>query len=58
MTQKEFADRIITMQDTLCRISATILPQRCDREDTVQGAMEKAWPNRAAYGTSMPHAHG
>jgi hypothetical protein len=33
MTQEEFADRIVAMQDTLYRISTTILPQLCDRED-------------------------
>lgn len=43
MTQTEFAERIITMQDTLYRVSTTILPQLCDREDAVQGAIEKAW---------------
>ncbi len=43
MTQTEFAERIVAMQDTLYRVSTTILPQLCDREDAVQGAIEKAW---------------
>jgi RNA polymerase sigma-70 factor (ECF subfamily) len=43
MTQEEFARRIVAMQDTLYRVSTTILPQMCDREDAVQGAIEKAW---------------
>ncbi|HPJ01433.1 MAG TPA: sigma-70 family RNA polymerase sigma factor [Candidatus Limiplasma sp.] len=43
MTQEEFAQRIVAMQDTLYRVSTTILPQLCDREDAVQGAIEKAW---------------
>lgn len=43
MTQEEFADRIVAMQDTLYRVATTILPQLCDREDAVQGAIEKAW---------------
>ena len=43
MTQQEFARRIVAMQDTLYRVSTTILPQLCDREDAVQGAIEKAW---------------
>lgn len=43
MTQEEFARRIVAMQDTLYRVSTTILPQLCDREDAVQGAIEKAW---------------
>ena len=43
MTQEEFSNRIIAMQDTLYRVSTTILPQLCDREDAVQAAIEKAW---------------
>jgi len=43
MTQEEFAHRIVAMQDTLYRVSTTILPQLCDREDAVQEAIEKAW---------------
>lgn len=47
MTQEEFADRIVAMQDTLYRISTTILPQLCDREDAVQEAIEKAWEKQS-----------
>lgn len=43
MTQTEFTDRIVAMQDTLYRVSTAILPQLCDREDAVQEAVEKAW---------------
>jgi RNA polymerase sigma factor, sigma-70 family len=43
MTQEEFAGRIVAMQDTLYRVSTTILPQLCDREDAVQEAILKAW---------------
>lgn len=43
MTQEEFAERIVAMQDTLYRVSTTLLPQLCDREDAVQSAIEKAW---------------
>lgn len=46
MTHEEFAERIIAMQDTLYRVATTILPQLCDREDAVQGAIEKAWAKR------------
>ena len=35
MTQAEFESRIIAMQDTLYRVSATLLPQMCDREDAI-----------------------
>ena len=42
MTQAEFARRVVAMQDTLYRVSTTLLPQLCDREDAVQSAMEKA----------------
>ncbi|MEG0743053.1 MAG: RNA polymerase sigma factor [Clostridia bacterium] len=43
MTQAEFEERIVGMVDTLYRVSTTLLPQLCDREDAVQGAIEKAW---------------
>jgi len=46
MTQAEFAGRVVAMQDTLYRISCTILPQLCDREDAVQSAIEKALRKR------------
>lgn len=46
MTQAEFTGRIVAMQDTLYRVSTTILPQLCDREDAVQGAIEKAFLKR------------
>ena len=42
MTQAEFVRRVVAMQDTLYRVSTTILPQLCDREDAVQSAIEKA----------------
>lgn len=46
MTQAEFSARVVAMQDTLYRISATLLRQQCDREDAVQGATEKALRKR------------
>lgn len=46
MTQEEWITRIIGMQDRLYRISTTILPQLCDREDAVQSAIEKALRKR------------
>lgn len=46
MTQAEFARRVVAMQDTLYRVSTTILPQLCDREDAVQSAVEKALRSR------------
>lgn len=42
MTQAEFEERIIGMQDTLYRVSTTILRRLCDREDAVQSTIEKA----------------
>lgn len=48
MTQAEFTERVVAMQDTLYRVSTTLLPQLCDREDAVQGAIEKALRKRAA----------
>ena len=46
MTQAEFSGHIVAMQDTLYRVSCTILPQLCDREDAVQSAIEKALRKR------------
>lgn len=46
MTQAEFAGRVVAMQDTLYRVSTTLLPQLCDREDAVQSAIEKAFRKR------------
>ena len=46
MTQTEFEDRIIAMQDTLYRVSATILKQQCDREDAIQECICKALRKR------------
>lgn len=46
MTHEEFARRIVAMQGALYRVSCSILPQMCDREDAVQSAIEKAWRKR------------
>lgn len=46
MTQAEFARRVVAMQDVLYRVSTTLLPQLCDREDAVQSAIEKAFRKR------------
>ena len=46
MTEAEFAGRVIAMQDALYRVSTTILPRLCDREDAVQSAIEKALRKR------------
>ena len=42
MTQAEFVRRVVAMEDTLYRVSTTLLPQLCDRQDAVQSAIEKA----------------
>ncbi len=46
MTKEEFERRIIGMQDTLYRVSATILYQPCDREDAIQECIYKALRKR------------
>ncbi len=56
MTQAEFAHRVVAMQDTLYRVSTTILPQLCDREDAVQSAVEKALRKRGQL--RDPHSLG
>jgi DNA-directed RNA polymerase specialized sigma24 family protein len=46
VTKEEFEARIIGMQDTLWRVSATILRQSCDREDAIQECIYKALRKR------------
>lgn len=46
MTKSEFEQRIIGMQDTLYRVSATMLRQQCDREDAIQECILKALRHR------------
>ena len=46
MTKDEFEARIIAMQDTLWRVSATILRQPCDREDAIQECIYRALKKR------------
>ena len=46
MTKEEFEERIIGMQDTLYRVSATLLRQNCDREDAIQECIFKALKKR------------
>jgi len=46
VTKEEFEARIIAMQDTLWRVSATILRQPCDREDAIQECIYKALRKR------------
>jgi len=46
MTSEDFASRVVAMQETLYRISYSILPLACDREDAVQEAIRKAWQQR------------
>ena len=46
MTNEEFAGHIVAMQETLYRVSYSILQKRCDQEDAVQEAIEKAWRQR------------
>ena len=43
MTQTEFTQRVLAMQDRLYRVSCTLLRCEADREDAVQSALEKAW---------------
>ena len=47
MTHEEFGQRIVAMQDTLYRVSTSLLPRLCDREDAVQEAIAKAWQKQA-----------
>lgn len=47
MTNESFAERIVGMQETLYRVSYSLLPQAADREDAVQESIRKAWQQRA-----------
>lgn len=46
MTSEKFAQRIVAMQETLYRVSYSLLAQPCDREDAVQECIRKAWQKR------------
>lgn len=46
MTCDEFSTRIVTMMQTLYRISFAQLPQSCDRDEAVQECLYKAWKKR------------
>lgn len=46
MTDEAFAQRIVAMQETLYRVSYSLLAQTCDREDAVQECIRKAWQKR------------
>ncbi len=46
MTKEEFAARFIAMQESLYRVSYSILQRHCDQEDAVQEAIQKAWQQR------------
>jgi RNA polymerase sigma-70 factor (ECF subfamily) len=46
MTSGEFSERIVSMMQTLYRISHSQLSQRCDRDDAVGECLLKAWQKR------------
>lgn len=58
MTQAEFVRRVVAMEDTLYRVSTTILPQLCDRQDAVQSAIEKPCGNRKSCAIPTRWKHG
>ncbi len=45
MTGSDFSARILEMQQTLFRVSYSILRENCDREDAVSECIFKAWKN-------------
>lgn len=47
MQQEEFEQRVIALQDTLYRVSATILYRPCDRDDAIQECVCKALSRRS-----------
>ncbi len=48
MTSADFAERIVSMQETLYRVCYGLLSQPCDREDAVQECIRIAWQKRGA----------
>lgn len=46
MTSEVFSERIVSMIQTLYRVSYSMLARPCDREDAVQEALKKAWQKR------------
>lgn len=46
MDTEAFAEQIVAMQDTLYRVSYSLLREPCDREDAVQEAIRRAWEHR------------
>lgn len=48
MNSETFAERIVAMQETLYRVSYSLLPQPADREDAVQECIRKAWQKRGS----------
>jgi len=46
MTSEEFEHRIVAMQDTLYRVSYSLLSRVCDREDAVQECIRRSWEKR------------
>jgi len=46
MTQSDFEARVVALTQTLYRVSATLLPRLCDRQDAVQSSILLAWQNR------------
>ncbi len=47
MTSDVFSDRIVSMMQTLYRVSYTQLSQSCDRDEAVQECLCKAWQKRS-----------
>ena len=48
MTKDEFTDRVIVLQDTLYRVSYSLLPNPYDQDDAVQETIRIALQKRAA----------
>lgn len=46
MTQAAFEEKVVALTQTLYRVSATLLPRLCDRQDAVQSCILLAWQHR------------
>lgn len=58
MTQTEFTQRVLAMQDRLYRVSCTLLRCEADREDAVQSRWKRRGAGASCCGRSSTWKRG
>lgn len=48
MTPLEFEENVIALTETLYRVSSSLLPRLCDRQDAVQNCILQAWQHQGS----------